>query len=103
VAKRGDLPYQPGKRAMQEYKLWKSIDAVVGGIYEDSRGHVEHLLLGLYDDEGVLHYIGRCRPEGTEKEIRAKLKPVMNGQGFSGHKPPPANRWSGKKHALVPL
>ncbi len=65
VAKQGDLHYQPGKRAMQKYKLWKSIDAVVGAIYEDSRGYVEHLLLGLYDDAGLLNYIGRCRPEGT--------------------------------------
>ncbi len=103
VAKRGDLPYQPGKRSMQKYKLWKSIDAVVGAIYEDSRGHVEHLLLGLYDDAGLLNYIGRCRPEGTEAEIRKKLKPVMKGEGFTGHKPNPVNRWSGKKHTAVML
>jgi ATP-dependent DNA ligase len=103
VAKRGDLRYQPGKRAMQKYKLWKSIDAVVGGIYEDDRGHVEHLLLGLYDDAGLLNYIGRCRSPGTEAEIRKKLKPVMNGEGFSGHAPTGENRWSGKKHVYVPL
>ncbi len=46
VAKNAGERYQPGKRAMQKYKLWKSIDAVVGGIYLDSRGQVEHLLLG---------------------------------------------------------
>jgi len=103
VAKRGDLRYQPGKRAMQKYKLWKSIDAVVGGIYEDDRGHVEHLLLGLYDDAGLLNYIGRCRTPGTEVEIRKKLKPVMKGEGFTGHKPSPVNRWSGKRHVAVKL
>jgi ATP-dependent DNA ligase len=105
VAKRGDLHYQPGKRAMQKYKLWKSIDAVVGGIYLDSRGQVEHLLLGLYDEDGLLNYIGRCRSPGTEKEIRAKLKPVSGkgAEGFSGHKPQPVNRWSGKKHVMMPL
>jgi len=103
VAKRGDLRYQPGKRAMQKYKLWKSIDAVVGGIYEDDRGHVEHLLLGLYDDDGLLNYIGRCRSPGTEAVIRKKLKSVMGGEGFGGHKPQPVNSWSGKKHVYVPL
>jgi ATP-dependent DNA ligase len=98
IAKRGDLPYQPGKRAMQKFKIWKTIDAVVGGIYEDERGHVEHLLLGLYDDAGLLNYVGRCRPPETEKATRKKLKSVMGGEGFTGHKPSPANRWSGKRH-----
>ena len=50
VAKRGDLHYQPGKRAMQKFKLWKSIDAVVGAIYEDARGHVEHHDRAFLDD-----------------------------------------------------
>jgi ATP-dependent DNA ligase len=52
-------------------------------------GHVErstrfrqlaHLLLGLYDDAGLLNYIGRCRSPGTEAEIRKKLKPVTGGR-----------------------
>ncbi len=101
VAKRGDLDYQPGKRAMQKYKLWKSVDAVVGGIYEDDRGHVEYLLLGLYDDAGLLNYVGRCRLSGAEAEIRKKLKPVMGGEGFTGHAPQPVNRWSGKRRTAV--
>jgi ATP-dependent DNA ligase len=103
VAKRADLSYQPGKRAMQKFKIWKTIDAVVGGIYLDDREHVEHLLLGLFDDAGLLNYIGRCRSPGTEAEIRKVLKPVMKGEGFSGHAPTGENRWSGKKHVYVPL
>jgi ATP-dependent DNA ligase len=103
MAKRLGDHYQPGKRAMQKFKLWKSIDCVVGGIYEDGRGHVEHLLLGLYDDDGKLNYIGRCPAPGTEAEIRKKLKPVMGGEGFTGHKPQPTNRWTGKKHTAVML
>jgi ATP-dependent DNA ligase len=95
--------YEAGKRVMQKFKLWKSIDCVVGGIYEDDRGHVEHLLLGLYDDDGKLNYIGRCRTPGTEAEIRKKLKPVMAGEGFTGQKPQPVNRWTGKKHSAVML
>ena len=45
------------------------------------------LLLGLYDDDGLLNYICRCRPEGTEAEIRKKLKPVIGGEGFTGRVP----------------
>jgi ATP-dependent DNA ligase len=37
VAKNAGERYQPGKRAMQKFKFWKSIDAVVAGIYEDNR------------------------------------------------------------------
>jgi len=44
-----------------------------------------------------------CRSPGTEAEIRKKLKPVMGGKGFSGHKPRPVNRWSGKRHTAVML
>ena len=33
VAKRLDLAYQPGRRAMQKYKVWKTVDCVVGGLY----------------------------------------------------------------------
>ena len=51
VAKRLDLPYQSGERAMRKFKLWKTVDCVVGGLYR-KRGTqaVEHLLLGLYDE-----------------------------------------------------
>jgi ATP-dependent DNA ligase len=103
IAKNEREAYQSGKRAMQKYKLWKSIDAVVGGIYEDERGHVEHLLLGLYDKAGLLNYIGRCRSPESEKEIRAKLKRVMKGEGFTGHKPNPVNRWSDKRRTAIML
>ena len=59
VAKRLDRPYQPGERAMRKFKLWKTVDCVVGGLYR-KRGTqaVEHLLLGLYDEEGRLNYVG---------------------------------------------
>jgi ATP-dependent DNA ligase len=103
MAKRLDDHYQPGKRAMQKFKLWKSIDAVVGAIYEDARGHVEHLLLGLYDAAGKLNYVGRCPPPGTEAEIRKQLEPAMGGTGFTGRKPQPVNRWSGKRHKAIML
>ena len=46
---------------MRKYKLWQTVDCVVGGIYY-RRGTetVEYLLMGLYDDAGKLNYVGRC-------------------------------------------
>jgi ATP-dependent DNA ligase len=31
VAKRLDLGYRAGERVMQKFKLWKTVDCVVGG------------------------------------------------------------------------
>ena len=49
IAKRLDLPYRPGERAMQKYKLWKTVDCVDGGIsYKAGTQSIEYLLMGLY-------------------------------------------------------
>jgi ATP-dependent DNA ligase len=59
VAKRLDLSYRPGERAMQKFKLWQTVDCVGGGIYYKRGTHaVEYLLMGLYDDDGKLNYVG---------------------------------------------
>ena len=61
VAKRLDAPYQPGKRAMLKIKHQRTADCVVAGFrwHKDGKGTlVGSLLLGLYDDEGVLHHVG---------------------------------------------
>ena len=61
VAKRLDQPYRPGERAMQKYKVWHTVDAVLAGYYQDdATGTVESLLFGLYD-EGLLHFVGYSR------------------------------------------
>jgi ATP-dependent DNA ligase len=33
VAKRLDLSYRPSERAMRKFKVWKTIDCVVAGLY----------------------------------------------------------------------
>jgi ATP-dependent DNA ligase len=103
VAKRLDDAYQAGERAMVKYKVWKSIDTVLGAFYEDKSGRVEYLLLGLYDGEGLLHYVGRTRPPDDEAKTRQKLRPVMNGSGFTGRSPGGKSRWSGKERKPVML
>ena len=60
IAKRLDLPYQSGNRnGMVKVKRLRTADCVVGGFRYASEGKlVGSLLLGLYDDEGLLHHVG---------------------------------------------
>jgi ATP-dependent DNA ligase len=103
VAKELEETYHPGQRVMLKYKLWKTVDCVVAGLYLDDDDTVEYLLLGLYDEDGLLHYVGRVRPKEPEKEIRKILKPSMNGEGFTGRAPGGKNRWSNQERVSVPL
>jgi len=64
IAKPPDAPYQPGKRAMLKIKHVRTADCVVAGFRwhksteEGGPEAIGSLLLGLYDDAGVLHHVG---------------------------------------------
>jgi len=61
IAKPKDGPYQPGVRAMAKIKHLREADCVVGGFrWAKDQEHraVGSLLLGLYDDDGILHLVG---------------------------------------------
>jgi len=60
IAKRRDAPYAAGTRdAMVKVKNYRSADCVVGGFrYGTNSKQVGSLLLGLYDDGGLLHHVG---------------------------------------------
>src|SRR5205085_7224618 len=60
IAKRRDVEYRPADgSAMQKIKNLRSADCVVGGFrFGEGRDVVGSLLLGLYDDEGLLHHVG---------------------------------------------
>jgi ATP-dependent DNA ligase len=104
VAKRLDLPYQPGQRAMLKFKLWQTVDCVVGGVYR-RRGNdqVEYLLMGLYDDAGLLHYVGRCGVGDRAAEVERLIGPLVGGPGLSGEAPGGRSRWSDRERTAVPL
>jgi ATP-dependent DNA ligase len=105
VAKRLDLPYRPGERVMQKFKLWQTVDCVVGGIYcKPNTGSVEYLLMGLYDAAGRLNYVGRCGVGENGQEIGKLLKPLIGGPGFTGNAPGGKSRWSsGRERKPIPL
>ena len=59
VAKGLDLPYREDERAMWKVKHERTADFVVAGFRWHKSGQgVGSLMLGLYDDEAVLHHVG---------------------------------------------
>ncbi len=103
VAKRLDLPYRSGERdGMQKVKRMRTADCVVGGFRYASKGKVVgSLLLGLYDEEGLLHHCGFTSSfnEAQKKELTAKLEPLIKPPGFTGNKPGGPSRWSTRRSA----
>jgi len=74
IAKPDSIGYQPGKRAMMKIKHQRTADCVVAGFrwYKGGKGTlVGSLLLGLYDDAGVLHHVGIAA--SFKQEVRAQL------------------------------
>ncbi len=98
VAKQLDCPYARGERtAMRKIKRIRTADCVVGGFRYASKGaEVGSLLLGLYDENGLLNHVGFtssfAAPE--RKKLKAILRPYMEGSGFTGHAPGGPSRWS---------
>ncbi len=80
IAKRLDAPYQPGKRAMVKVKHQRTADCVVAGFrwHKLGEGIVGSLLLGLFDDDGVLHHVGVTSSFTMERrrELADELAPL---------------------------
>lgn len=107
VAKRLDEPYRPGERAMLKVKQHRSADCVVGGFRrtKDSDG-VGSLLLGLYDDVGLLNHVGFTSGIAAAERVALarKLDPLIAPPGFTGKAPGGPSRWNnGKNSEWVPL
>ncbi len=98
IAKLLDAPYASGERsAMVKIKRAKAADCVVGGFrWATKGGEVGSLLLGLYDDDGLLHHIGFTSGfrGGQRQELKNILKPYVGGSGFTGRAPGGPSRWS---------
>ena len=98
VAKRRDFAYRSGDRTgMQKIKNYRSADCVVGGFrYGTNSTLVGSLLLGLYDDEGLLHHIGFTSSIKREDKpaLTRKLKALVAPPGFTGNAPGGPSRWS---------
>ena len=107
IAKRTDLPYQAGNRdGMQKIKKFRSADCVIGGFrYATNKvaGHkvVGSLLLGLYDDKGLLHHVGftSAIKQADKQALTKRLEPLIATPGFTGNAPGGPSRWSTERSA----
>jgi ATP-dependent DNA ligase len=103
IAKRRDVAYRPGDRSgMRKIKNYRSADCVVGGFrYLEAKKLVGSLLLGLYDDDGLLHHVGFSSTiRNTERvALTAKLEKLVAPPGFTGNAPGGPSRWSTRRSA----
>ncbi len=82
VVKEAGLTYQPDKRVMLKVKHERTADCVVGGFrLHKSGGGVGSLLLGLYDDDSVLHHVGVASgfSAARRRELAETLEPHRRG------------------------
>jgi ATP-dependent DNA ligase len=124
VAKAISLPYQPDKRVMLKIKHERDCDCVVAGFrwYRQAEGReVGSLLLGLFDQTGVMQHVGVCASfaAAERRELLEFLAPYRKnalahhpwkhwadpGAGDAAHRMPGGqSRWNqGKDLSWVPL
>jgi ATP-dependent DNA ligase len=82
IAKRLSDPYTPDKRTLVKVKHVRTADCAVAGyrIHKDGKG-VGSLLLGLHDDEGMLHHVGVAASFTVKRraELLDELAPLLDG------------------------
>lgn len=120
IAKDPDTTYQPDKRVMAKIKHERSADCVLAGyrVHKSGPDAIGSLLLGLYDDRGVLASVGVAASftMARRKELFAELQeliadpadhPWSDVAHKSGERTPRKNessRWnSGKDLSFTPL
>jgi len=111
VAKRRQGLYVEGKREMVKVKHRRTVDCVVGGYRGAEDGdEVGSILLGLYDGEGRLHFIGHCSgfAQGERAPLLTRLERLRSADSFGAEgevrRPGAESRWSaGKDLSWVPV
>jgi ATP-dependent DNA ligase len=114
VAKGLDLPYREDERVMVKVKHERTADCVVAGFRWHKSGKVVgSLLLGLYDEGGILHHVGVAASFTAlrRRELVEELSPYrvrsIDGHPWEGwaepelqgpgRKPGAPSRWNAKK------
>jgi ATP-dependent DNA ligase len=95
IAKPESSTYLPGKRAMIKVKHARTAECVVAGFrwHKSGKDAVGSLLLGLYDDSGVLQHVGVASSFTTamRKKLVQELAPLRNN-AMDDH---PWREWAG--------
>jgi ATP-dependent DNA ligase len=96
IAKLAAGTYQPGKRAMIKIKHARTADCVVAGYRSHKAGKdlVGSLLLGLYDERGMLQHVGvtSAFTMATRKQLAIELAP-LRANALEDH---PWREWAGE-------
>lgn len=111
IAKRRDLPYRPGSRdAVMKVKHHKTVDCVIVGYRTgsgDPKGRVSTILLGLYQRDGTLDFVGHTSgiTGRLQEELRERLPPLVgDGHLGEGRAPGGQSRWSrGRELEWIPV
>ena len=122
IVKPLETPYLPGKRAMIKVKHARTADCVVAGFrwHKSGKDTVGSLLLGLYDDHGVLQHVGVTSSftMAKRKQLAEELAPLRTnamkehpwrewaqaGASEANRMPGAQSRWSaGKDLSWEPL
>jgi ATP-dependent DNA ligase len=107
IAKRLDFTYRSGEReGMFKIKPIRTVECVVGGFrYGEKTKVVGSLLLGLYDEAGILNHVGFTSSiKAAERPALTKKLENLKGEGFTGRAPGGPSRWSTARSAeWVPL
>lgn len=103
VAKRVDFEYRSAARTgMLKIKNYRSADCVIGGFrYGERRKVVGSLLLGLYDEQGLLHHVGftSALKNADRAALTKKLERLIKPPGFTGNAPGGPSRWATERSA----
>jgi ATP-dependent DNA ligase len=100
IAKKLGVPYAAGRRdAAVKVKQLRTADCVIGGFRyaKASEAQVGSLLLGLFDGDGLLDYVGFCSAFSIEEKrlLVDRLRPHLGEPGFTGSAPDAApSRWT---------
>jgi ATP-dependent DNA ligase len=99
VAKPLDGAYREGERTMQKVKHLRTADCAVAGFREHKDGGVGSLLLGLFDDSGVLHHVGVASSFDAKlrAQLATELAPYRDG-ALADH---PWREWGGRNEGNV--
>jgi ATP-dependent DNA ligase len=81
---------------MLKLKGRRTADCVVGGFRANADGGIASLLLGLYNEKGMLDHVGftSALPAGDRASLRARLDKYVGPPGFSGKAPGGPSRWT---------
>ena len=98
IAKQLDASYASGERtAAVKVKQIRTADCVVGGFrYAAGAPVLGSLLLGLYDDDGLLHHVGftSAFKASDRRALTKKFEALRKPPGFTGNAPGGPSRWA---------